>query len=103
VVSNFDRRLPGILSDLGLAPLLDLVWLPSDCGAAKPDAAIFASALAALGVAPERAIFVGDDAVRDLAGARAAGLRAVDVGSLATLAALPALLERREPSKESSE
>lgn len=101
VVSNFDQRLRGILAELELAALLDLVWLPSDAGVAKPDPAIFASAVGALGVAPQRALFVGDDAVRDLAGARAAGLRAVDVRSLATLAALPALLER-EPSKEPS-
>src|SRR5262245_49439849 len=33
VVSNFDQRLRGILADLELAPLLDLVWLPSDAGA----------------------------------------------------------------------
>jgi len=99
VVSNFDRRLPGILADLALAPLLDLVWLPSDAGAAKPDPAIFASAVGALGVTPAQAVFVGDDAQRDLAGARAAGLRAVDVTSLATLAALPALLECPPPKE----
>ncbi len=102
VVSNFDRRLPGILADLALAPLLDLVWLPSDVGAAKPDPAIFASAVGALGVTPAQAVFVGDDAQRDLAGARAAGLLAVDVTSLATLAALPALLgcpPAKEPTR----
>ena len=99
VVSNFDRRLPGILADLALAPLLDLVWLPSDAGVAKPDPAIFASAVRALGVSPAQAVFVGDDALRDLAGARAAGLRAVDVASLATLAALPALLECLPPEE----
>jgi len=99
VVSNFDRRLPGILADLELAPLLDLIWLPSDAGAAKPDPAIFTGALAKLGVAPERAMFVGNDEQRDLAGARAAGLRAVDVASLATLADLPALLERELPEE----
>jgi putative hydrolase of the HAD superfamily len=97
VISNFDRRLPGILADLELAPLLDLVWLPSDAGAAKPDPAIFTSALRALGVPAERAIFVGDDTQRDLEGARAAGLRPVDVASLATLADLPALFERELP------
>jgi len=98
VVSNFDQRLRGILADLELAPLLDLVWLPSDAGVAKPDPGMFASALAALGATAERAVFVGNDAVRDLAAARAAGLRALDVTSLATLAALPALFER-EPEE----
>jgi putative hydrolase of the HAD superfamily len=99
VVSNFDGRLRGILADLELARRLDLVWLPSDAGAAKPDPGIFAGALAALGVAAPRALFVGNDAERDLAGARAAGLRAVDVASLATLADLPTLLEHEIPEE----
>ncbi len=99
VVSNFDRRLPGILSDLELAPLLDLVWLPSDAGVTKPDPAIFESALSALGVTAARALFVGNDAERDLAGARAVGMRAVDVASLATLADLPELVLRELPEE----
>jgi putative hydrolase of the HAD superfamily len=99
VVSNFDRRLQGILADLELAPLLDVIWLPSDAGAAKPDPLIFTSALVQLGVAPERAMFVGNDEQRDLAGARGAGLLPVDVASLATLADLPALLDRELPEE----
>jgi putative hydrolase of the HAD superfamily len=97
VVSNFDYRLHGILADVGLGALLDLVWLPSNAGVAKPDLAMFRSALSALRVAPGRALFVGNDEQKDLAGARAAGIRAVDVASLATLADLPALLERELP------
>ncbi|MDJ0851301.1 MAG: HAD-IA family hydrolase [Myxococcota bacterium] len=88
VVSNFDARLPAILRGLGLADLLDAVVLPAEAAAAKPHPAIFALALEKLGVAPAEAIFVGDDATRDLAGARDAGLAAVDVASLATLEAL---------------
>lgn len=89
VVSNFDSRLPAILQGLGLAELLDTIVLPADAAVAKPDAAIFSVALGRLGVEPEEAIFVGDDAERDLEGARRAGLQAVDVASLATLDALP--------------
>jgi putative hydrolase of the HAD superfamily len=88
VLSNFDRRLPGILAGLGLLERLDAVVLASDAGAAKPDPRAFAAALRRLGVAPAEALFVGDDAARDLEGARRAGLRAVDVASLATLDAL---------------
>jgi putative hydrolase of the HAD superfamily len=99
VVSNFDQRLRGILADLELAPLLDLVWLPSDAGVVKPDPAMFTSALSALGVTAERSIFVGNDAERDLEGARRAGLRPVDVASLATLADLPTLLQRELPEE----
>jgi putative hydrolase of the HAD superfamily len=88
VVSNFDRRLPGILDGLGLLARLDAVVLPADTGALKPDPKAFAAALRRLGVAPGEALFVGDDAERDLDGARRAGLHAVDVASLATLDAL---------------
>jgi putative hydrolase of the HAD superfamily len=89
VVSNFDRRLPALLAALELAPLLDTVVLSSDAGVEKPDPRIFELALARLAVAAGDCVFVGDSAAHDLAGARAAGLRAIDVGSLATLCELP--------------
>jgi putative hydrolase of the HAD superfamily len=89
VVSNFDRRLHGILAGLALAPLLDVVVLPSDAGAAKPDPAILRHALACLGCAPDSAVVVGDDPARDLEPARHLGLAAIDVRELATLADLP--------------
>jgi putative hydrolase of the HAD superfamily len=89
IVSNFDRRLPALLAGLELAPLLDIVVLPSDAGALKPDPRIFAWALERLGVPAAHSVFVGDQAIPDLDGARAAGLRAIDVGSLATLCELP--------------
>jgi putative hydrolase of the HAD superfamily len=92
VVSNFDRRLPPILDGLGLLERLDLVVLPSDAGAAKPDPAIFRLALERLGVDAADAAFVGDDPEEDLAAARRCGLRAIDVGQLATLAELPTRL-----------
>lgn len=101
VVSNFDQRLPQVLTALGLRSKLDALVLPAQVGAAKPDRRIFEHALAALGAAPEASVYVGDDAVRDLAGARAAGLRAIDARSLATLAALPLRLAeqaRENPS-----
>jgi putative hydrolase of the HAD superfamily len=88
VVSNFDHRLPALLAGLGLAAHLDAVILPSEARAAKPALRIFKLALEQLGVSPAEAVFLGDDAERDLAGARAAGLRAIDVGSLATLAGI---------------
>jgi putative hydrolase of the HAD superfamily len=85
VVSNFDRRLPGVLEALGLRSALDALVVPSDAGAAKPSPRIFQVALSRLGVPAERALYVGDDPEQDLAAARAAGLRAVDVTRLATL------------------
>jgi putative hydrolase of the HAD superfamily len=77
VVSNFDSRVLGILDGLGLGPRFASVTLSSQAGATKPDAVIFARALAAHGVDGSRAIHVGDSPVEDFSGARAAGLRAV--------------------------
>lgn len=88
VVSNFDGRLPSLLTGLGLAKRLDAVVLPSDAGVAKPDRRIFEVALERLGVAAAAALFVGDDARCDLQGARNAGLEALDGTTLATLADL---------------
>jgi putative hydrolase of the HAD superfamily len=93
IVSNFDRRLFAILEGLDLAPLFDTVVLASDVGAAKPDSAIFHRALEQLGVSHCNGVVVGDDPVQDLAGARNAGLRAIDVTSLAKLGELADLLE----------
>jgi len=96
VVSNFDGRLPALLEALGLLGALDAVVLPAQVGAAKPDPRIFAAALGRLGARADEAAFVGDDPERDLAGARAAGIAAVDVASLATLAELPARIDALE-------
>jgi putative hydrolase of the HAD superfamily len=92
VVSNFDHRLPALLDALGLAPLLDVVVLPADAGAAKPDPAIFAVALERLQVRAAEAAYVGDDAHDDIAGAEHAGLRAIDVATVGDLRALGALV-----------
>jgi putative hydrolase of the HAD superfamily len=94
VVSNFDRRLPGLLARLGIAPLVDTVVLPSDAGAAKPDPRIFELALARLGVTAAAAVFVGDSPDDDLRGAEATGLRTVDVKRLANLADFPDRLDQ---------
>lgn len=88
VISNFDHRLPALLDGLGLSPLLDVVIRPSDAGAAKPDARIFQAALDRLGIAASDALYVGDDDEEDVRGAEAAGLRAINVGTLPRLGAL---------------
>jgi len=46
-------------------------------GVEKPDPAIFRAALAAIGVAPAEALYVGDLYDVDVVGARAAGMEAV--------------------------
>jgi len=96
VVSNFDHRLPPLLEALGLGARIERVVLPAEAGAAKPDPRIFRVALAALDVAPAEAAYVGDDPDDDHAGASAAGLWAIDVRRLATLAELPERLQRKD-------
>ena len=77
VVSNFDSRLPPLLDALGLAPFFDAVVCSGAVGAAKPDRAIFAHALAVLEVAASEAMHVGDSREADYEGARAAGIEAL--------------------------
>ena len=85
VVSNFDSRLPPLLDALGLAAFFDAMVCSGEAGAAKPDGAIFARALAALGVEASEALHVGDSREADYDGARAAGIEAllVDRGTTA--------------------
>ncbi len=66
---------------LGLAPLVDAVVCAADCGrgAGKPDPAAFRAVLARLGAEPRLTVFVGDDPIADIAGARRAGLQTIQV------------------------
>jgi len=78
VVSNWDVSLHDVLAATGLRPLVDGVVTSAELGAAKPDPAIFARALALAGDVPAAAaLHVGDTLVEDVAGARAAGIEAV--------------------------
>jgi putative hydrolase of the HAD superfamily len=77
VVSNWDCSLREWLGPPGLLELVDGVVSSAEVGAAKPDPAPFARGLELAGVRPEDALHVGDSLENDVAGARAAGLRAV--------------------------
>ena len=96
VLSNFDQRLRRVLAGLGLAERFELVTLPADAGAAKPERAIFDACLARLGLAARQVLYVGDHATLDVAAARAVGWQALDVGTLPDLSALPAAIDRIE-------
>jgi putative hydrolase of the HAD superfamily len=65
------------LQRLGIAVLLDAVVLCGDVGWRKPSRRIFDHAAKRLGVPSARCVFVGDDLEWDVAGSRAAGMRAV--------------------------
>ncbi|MDH6281138.1 HAD family hydrolase [Prescottella agglutinans] len=65
------------LQAVGLDQFFSLVVVSSDVGAAKPDPEIFRTACDALGVAPFRALYIGDDYATDTAAAAAAGLQSL--------------------------
>ncbi|GIW04389.1 MAG: hydrolase [Thermomicrobiales bacterium] len=62
---------------LNLTPAVDFVLISEEIGIAKPDPAIFAEALRRANVTPDEAIMVGDSPEFDIAGASAAGIRAI--------------------------
>lgn len=59
--------------------LFDRLFLSFEIGMRKPDPSAFAAVTRAIGVRPESVLFF-DDLAENVAGARAAGLRAVQVG-----------------------
>jgi HAD superfamily hydrolase (TIGR01549 family) len=75
VVSNFYGNVGVILDEVGVAPLLTAVVDSNRVGVSKPDPAIFALAVQALGCRPDEVLYVGDSFEKDVVGARAAGLR----------------------------
>ena len=78
VVSNFDGRLHGLLSGLGLAEHLQAVIVSSAAGAAKPDPLPFRLALTALGLGAADVWHVGDSP-EDAEGSAAAGVRCLRI------------------------
>lgn len=83
VVSNGGPGQRRKLARAGLAPpdldAFEVVLISGEVGWDKPDPRVFRAALAALGVAPGAAMMVGDDPVRDIAGAAAMGIRTCQV------------------------
>lgn len=95
LVSN-TMRTPGatlrrVLDRFGLLDCFAHTTFSDEIGIRKPDPEIFALTLRAIQVDPSAAVHVGDDPVLDVAGARQAGLRAIQV----TTASLKALGAQR--------
>lgn len=65
------------LATLGIEERFDTVVVSGELGVAKPDGAIFAAAVRAVGVDPGDAWHVGDNLQTDVLGAKAAGMGAV--------------------------
>ncbi len=76
VISNWDRRLFGLLRDLGLSRFFAAVTVSCEAGACKPSRAIFRIAAARLGLPSAAILHVGDDVEKDLRAAQAAGFQA---------------------------
>jgi len=86
IVSNNDGTAEQQLIDFGICqvgegplPTVVIVVDSGVVGIAKPDPAIFAPALAALGSDPARTLYVGDTVHADVVGARAAGMPVVQL------------------------
>ena len=77
VTNNIVSEQIAKLKRLELDSLVDALVVSEAVGASKPDARIFAHALADLGAAPSEAVMFGDNWKADVEGAVAAGLRAV--------------------------
>ncbi len=77
VVSNWDVSLHEALRSTGLSELVDGAIASAEVGAEKPDPRIFAAAAALAGVSADGALHAGDSLEHDVAGAHAAGWRAV--------------------------
>ncbi len=77
VVSNWQCGLGHFCAELGLGDAFEHVLASAEVRSVKPDPAIFTEACRRLGVPPHRVLHVGDHAVEDFEGARAAGLQAV--------------------------
>lgn len=77
IISNFDSRLHKVLPALGLAEFFSSVTISTEVGVAKPDAQIFAIALAKHQCEPAAAWHIGDSRQEDYEAAKAVGMRGV--------------------------
>jgi putative hydrolase of the HAD superfamily len=75
IVSNFYGNLETVCDNTAIRRLFGVIVDSVRVGVSKPDPRIFMAALDRLEVTPADATFVGDSAARDMAGARALGMR----------------------------
>ncbi len=77
IVSNFYGNIQAVCDEAGLTPSITVAVDSTVVGCKKPDPRIFQAALDPLQASPAEAVFVGDSLRRDMAGARAMGMRHV--------------------------
>jgi putative hydrolase of the HAD superfamily len=76
IASNWDERLPGLLTALDLTRHFEKMFISYEVGFAKPDKLFFLRALAGMKADPIESAHVGDDPEEDIRGAESAGMRA---------------------------
>ena len=69
------------MNALGITKYFDGIFISSDEGCKKPDLKFFRKLIDTCGIAPERAVMVGNDGICDIEGAKRAGLGTVYVHS----------------------
>jgi HAD superfamily hydrolase (TIGR01662 family) len=74
LLSNRDKPLDELCRQHGLEDYFAVTLSSGQVGATKPEPRIFEEALRRVGVAPEEAVYVGDNYFADVVGARRAGL-----------------------------
>ena len=77
ILSNLVEDLGTLVSELGVAPNLDVLVTSLEVGAEKPDPRMFNAALEKVGILPSEAVHVGDQYHSDVGGARGIGMHAV--------------------------
>lgn len=75
MVSNFDKRLEGILQGCGLRTHFSFLLTSEEAAVAKPDPDIFAQALKKSGVPAKHVAHVGDHYINDYLTSRSLGIR----------------------------
>jgi len=79
LLSNFTHAPAArqIMDGLGLTPFFDTVIISGEIGYCKPNPLVFQRLIDRLGVEKNQTLFVGDDVIADINGARQAGLQPV--------------------------
>jgi FMN phosphatase YigB (HAD superfamily) len=89
IVSNFYGNLVTVCHNVKIRAFFSVIVDSQRVGCSKPDPRIFQSALDELGLTAADVVFVGDSLPRDMAGARAIGMRHVWLVGEATAPAAP--------------
>jgi putative hydrolase of the HAD superfamily len=66
---------------LGILPFFDVFIISGDYGFRKPDKRLFKECLSKLKVSPHETVFIGDNAFRDISGAKSVGMKTILVMS----------------------